>query len=317
MPACTHNKATRKRSLMMFAKRKRKRGHFMSMPPTIMSSSTSPLDTPHIISTTTVLSLLSSLAILGAAYGASLALLPKGASTKIRVLFCWHAFDALIHFILEGSYIYNCFFSYITNTPGLWKPGEAFASPYLPSNVFFLGYTDRIYGADYGTSPFSALWREYAKADKRWGGSDLTVISLELLTVFVAGPMAMWICYCLRKQRADTWFWMVVLATGELYGGFMTFAPEWLSGSPNLNTSHWMYTYVYLFFFNTLWVWIPLWILWEAYQRISGNARFIQRNATALREMDLSQRAGPNGTGPSSPVSATAPPRTGLQKKSK
>ena len=29
--------------------------------------------------------------------------------------------------------------------------------------------------------------------------------------------------------------------TSELYGGFMTFAPEWLTGSPNLDTSNWMY----------------------------------------------------------------------------
>jgi len=44
----------------------------------------------------------------------------------------------------------------------------------------------------------------------------------------------------------------------------MTFAPEWLTGSPNLDTSNFMFTWVYLVFFNTLWVWIPLWILWEA-----------------------------------------------------
>lgn len=45
----------------------------------------------------------------------------------------------------------------------------------------------------------------------------------------------------------------------------MTFAPEWLTGSPSLDTSNFMYLWVYLFFFNTLWVWIPLFILWEAY----------------------------------------------------
>jgi hypothetical protein len=201
-------------------------------------------ETPQIISTTTVLSLLSTVAILLAAYAASLAILPKAASAKIRVLFVWHCFDGLIHFILEGSYLYNCFYSFTTNTTGLWKPGTPFASPYLPPNVYFLGQKDRLHGAEYGTSPFSALWREYAKADKRWGGSDLTVISLELLTVFVAGPLAIYICDCLRSQRSSTWFWMVVLATGELYGGFMTFAPEWLSGSPNLDTSNFMYLWV-------------------------------------------------------------------------
>ena len=52
--------------------------------------------------------------------------------------------------------------------------------------------------------------------------------------------------------------------------GWMTFVPEWLSGSPNLVTSNFMYKWVYLFFFNTLWVWIPLWILVEAYKGITG-----------------------------------------------
>lgn len=236
--------------------------------------------TPQLISTTTVFSLLSTVAILGTAYFASLRLLPSTASTKIRVLFIWHAFDALIHFILEGSFLYNCFCSYTTNASGLWKANTALASPYLPPNVYFLGHENRMYGADYGTTPFSALWREYAKADKRWGGSDLTVISLELLTVFVAGPMAIWICNCIRKQRSDAWFWMIVLATGELYGGFMTFAPEWLSGSPNLNTSNFMYTWVYLFFFNTLWVWIPLWILYEGYAATTQKTAGTQRKKT-------------------------------------
>ena len=59
-----------------------------------------------------------------------------------------------------------------------------------------------------------------------------------------------------------TGFWMVVLATGELYGGelrgmgmvkrseadvkigFMTFCPEWLTGSVNLDTSNFMYLLV-------------------------------------------------------------------------
>ena len=49
----------------------------------------------------------------------------------------------------------------------------------------------------------------------------------------------------------------------------MTFCPEWLVGSPNLNTSNPMYTWVYLFFFNTLWVWLPLWVLYEAYGSIN------------------------------------------------
>lgn len=69
------------------------------------------------------------------------------------------------------------------------------------------------------------------------------------------------------KAALDAKFWFVamVLATGELYGGFITFAPEWLSGSSQLDTSNPMYLWFYLVFFNVLWVFIPAWVLWEGY----------------------------------------------------
>ena len=48
----------------------------------------------------------------------------------------------------------------------------------------------------------------------------------------------------------------------------MTFAPEWLCGNPNLDTSNFMYLWVYLVFFNMLWVFFPAWVLYEAYGNI-------------------------------------------------
>lgn len=201
-----------------------------------------------VIDTTTILSLLSTLAILVAAYLVSLSALPRESAAKLRFLFIWHAFDALIHFILEGSYLWNCFFSYLdlTNGGGDILPSDR-VSEYLPPDVFFLGRPDRVYGAEYGTTPFSALWREYAKADRRWGGSDLTVISLELLTVFGAGPLACWICWNLSKSGEEgakgwgrAWFWMVVLATGELYGEHRTvfFVSSLLVGTCSVFLAH-------------------------------------------------------------------------------
>lgn len=59
----------------------------------------------------------------------------------------------------------------------------------------------------------------YAQADRRWAGADLTVVSLELLTVLGAGPLALWICWGIARKDWRVNFWMVVLATGELYGG--------------------------------------------------------------------------------------------------
>jgi hypothetical protein len=50
----------------------------------------------------------------------------------------------------------------------------------------------------------------------------LTVVSLELLTVGLGAPLALWICELLRRGEKGgnrKWFWMIVLATAELYGG--------------------------------------------------------------------------------------------------
>lgn len=127
-----------------------------------------------------------------------------------------------------------------------------------------------MYGARYGTGPTSLLWQEYAKADSRFGGADLTTISLELLTVVIGGPLALWCAYGIAKRRPDAGFWMTILAVGEIYGGFMTFAPEWLTGSVNLDTSNAMYFWLYLAFFNLLWVAFPLMSIFVFYEDISN-----------------------------------------------
>ncbi|KAG9742159.1 ebp domain-containing protein, partial [Aureobasidium melanogenum] len=220
-----------------------------------MSSSSSP--TGLVIDQTTILSLLSTLAILAAAYLTSLYTLPITASTITRFLFIWHAFDALIHFILEGTFLYNCFFSF---GPTL------LTEPLLPANVYFLGRAGRNYGAAYGEHWHSALWREALDGVCGW--------AIGLLDLFAVGQREMGkrvvldVCAC--YWRALWWIasgdgWFDCRTDHSARSGFMTFVPEWLSGSPNLVTSNWMYKWVYLFFFNTLWVWIPLWILYQGY----------------------------------------------------
>ena len=55
----------------------------------------------------------------------------------------------------------------------------------------------------------------------------------------------------------------------------MTFCPEWLTGNINLDTSNFMYLWVYLVFFNMLWVFIPFYVIWYAVSDLSNalNAR--------------------------------------------
>jgi hypothetical protein len=234
------------------------------MAATMPSTNSFTLDLP------TVLCIIFSLSLMPAAFFLSKALIPAN-KTRDRILFIWHAYDALTHLTIEASFAYQCFFSYTTVTS---NPHEG---PY------FLNDPTRLYGPNYGTGPTARLWQEYAKADRRWGGADVNIISLELLTVLLGGPAAVYICYLLSRSsnenlntksrggvKATLWLVAIALATAELYGGFMTFAPEWLSGSSALATEDPVYLWLYLFFFNTLWVFLPFWVLWEAAKELRG-----------------------------------------------
>ncbi|KAF8827508.1 hypothetical protein HHX47_DHR4000259 [Lentinula edodes] len=195
---------------------------------------------PTIFTATSLFSLLGVIVVGIAAHIGSKLLLPKNASTKDRFTFIWLAFDAMIHFSFEGSFLYLSVMGRQVNT---------------------------------STGPFAEMWREYAAADLRWGNADPGIVSLELLTVLGAGPIC---CYILKQLVNDDparHFWIVVLSTAELYGGWMTFCPEWLTGSPNLDTSNWLYLWVYLVFMNVIWVGIPIWLMYDSYHYIAQAVR--------------------------------------------
>ncbi|TFK69528.1 Emopamil-binding protein [Pluteus cervinus] len=170
-------------------------------------------------------------------------LLPKNARWQDRYTFIWVAFDAMIHFSFEGSFLYLSTFGRQVNT---------------------------------SIGPFAELWKEYAAADFRWGTADPTVVSLEILTVLGAGPLCCYIAWQTVKNDPARHYWIIVLSTAELYGGWMTFCPEWLTGSPNLDTSNPLFLWVYLFFMNIIWVVIPFWLMFDSYGHIAGSLRLAQ-----------------------------------------
>ncbi|KAK4228216.1 Emopamil binding protein-domain-containing protein [Podospora fimiseda] len=225
-----------------------------------------------LIDQTTIISLFSTVAILGAAWGLSLFVLDKrSTSLRTRLLFIWHAFDALIHFVLEGGFVYNCLFS----SKEVRSGGGHLLDPE--------GYLGRVGGNGGGRSRWitvggaqaggeanwlASLWMVYGRADRRWVGVDLTVVSIEIITVLFAGSMAVLACYDIAKRNPRKNLVMIILATAEIYGGYMTFMPEWLSGSPNLDTSNFMFKWIFLAFFNGLWVVIPAYAIYVASEDI-------------------------------------------------
>lgn len=52
-----------------------------------------------------------------------------------------------------------------------------------------------------------------------------SVVSLELLTVLVVGPLACWVCYDIAKKNSRVNIVMIMIATAEIYGGTYHFLP--------------------------------------------------------------------------------------------
>ncbi|KAJ3336842.1 hypothetical protein HDU93_002082 [Gonapodya sp. JEL0774] len=182
--------------------------------------------------------LVATLAMLAVAYvGVNLAN-PKLAPV-LKGIAVWYAFDSIMHLTFELGYT-------VVTLQGGASKNEGF---------------------------FAELWKEYGKADARWAVYDPTILSLELLTVYLAGPLAALCMYGTMYNTPWRHFAQIVLNTAELYGGWMTFAPEWVSGSPSLTTSNPIYLYLYLAFFNGLWVVIPLALLYESYGAVTEAAK--------------------------------------------
>lgn len=151
-----------------------------------------------IFSAVSLYSLLGVLAILLVAERLASIRLPQR-SAKDKAIYVWLCFDALIHFVFEGSFLYYSTFGRTAQT---------------------------------SDGMFAAMWREYAKADarfvligaittrsgltlwnRRWGTADPTVVSLEILTVLGAGPLCVYLMSLLETDRWSRHFWMYALAT--------------------------------------------------------------------------------------------------------
>ncbi|XP_069856266.1 emopamil-binding protein-like [Dipodomys merriami] len=176
--------------------------------------------------------LCSALLVAGCALGLRLG---RGRGAADRGALAWLCYDALVHFVLEGTFVYLS----------------------LSGNI-----------ADSEEGLIASLWKEYGKADIRWLHFDPNIVSLEIFTVVVGGFLALFLIYAIVMERYYRHFLQITLCVCELYGGWMTFFPEWLIQSPNLNTNSWLYFWVYLVFFNGLWVLIPGLLLWQSWAEL-------------------------------------------------
>ncbi|XP_004472258.1 emopamil-binding protein-like isoform X3 [Dasypus novemcinctus] len=89
-----------------------------------------------------------------------------------RGALAWLCYDALVHLVLEGSFVYLSLVGNIADSNGL----------------------------------IASLWKEYGKADARWLHSDPTIVSVEILTVVLAGSLALLLIYAIVKEKYYRFF---------------------------------------------------------------------------------------------------------------
>ena len=70
----------------------------------------------------------------------------------------------------------------------------------------------------------------------------------------------------------------------------MTFCPEWVDGSRNLDTSDPTLLWIYLVFMNGLWVVIPALLLWDSFSRLSD---VCDKSAARLDVEDMQKFSAP------------------------
>ncbi|KAM9334344.1 emopamil-binding protein-like [Symphorus nematophorus] len=159
-------------------------------------------------------------------------------SADDRWILLWLFYDVIVHLTLEGPFVYMSLVGTVETSEG----------------------------------PLAELWKEYGKSDSRWLISDPTIISIEILTVFLDSLLALLLIHAVLTDKYYRHFLQIALSVCELYGGWMTFCPEWLMGSPHLDTSSWLHLWVYLVFFNGVWVLVPVLLLvqsWFSLRRLS------------------------------------------------
>ncbi|KAM9328526.1 emopamil-binding protein-like [Pholidichthys leucotaenia] len=152
-------------------------------------------------------------------------------SAEDRCVLLWLFYDVIVHLTLEGPFVY----------------------------LSVVGTVETSEGA------LAELWKEYGKADSRWLVSDPTIVSMEILTVILDSMLALMLVHAVLHDKYYRHFLQIVLSVCELYGGWMTFAPDWLLGSPHLDTSNPLHLWVYLVFFNGLWVVVPILLLVQSW----------------------------------------------------
>ncbi|KAH7015974.1 putative EBP domain protein [Macrophomina phaseolina] len=129
---------------------------------------------------------------------------------------------------------------------------------------------------------FGQLWKEYAKSDSRYMTADPLVLTLEIITVFVWGPLSFLTAWSIMSDSPFRFPFQALVATGHLYSCTLYFVMAFIDMTRGVIHSRpeKLYFWVYFVAMNAPWIVVPAFTL---YQAITGSARAVTttRESTA------------------------------------
>ncbi|KAF7063173.1 hypothetical protein CFC21_069696 [Triticum aestivum] len=149
-----------------------------------------------------------------------------------RLLMCWWAITGLTHLIIEASLLFTP--NYLT------KENPSF---------------------------FDEIWKEYSKADSRYATGDTTTTAVEVIAVFLQGPLSLLAVYAIASRKSYNYILQFSVSMSHLYSMLIFYITAYLDGM-NFCASP-FYFWTYFVGANSPWVVIPTLIAIRSWKLIS------------------------------------------------
>ncbi|KAI9018034.1 Emopamil-binding protein, partial [Phycomyces nitens] len=120
------------------------------------------------------------------------------------------------------------------------------------------------------TDIVAQLWKEYAHSDSRYLSSDLLVLSLETITVFILGPLCLVAAWAIRSCHQSQYVWQLIISVAHMFSCSLYFIMDYPTGFHNCDP-HPMYFWVYFVTFNAFWLVVPFILVIQSYRKIACN----------------------------------------------
>ncbi|KAK3322138.1 Emopamil binding protein-domain-containing protein [Apodospora peruviana] len=135
-------------------------------------------------------------------------------------------------------------------------------------HCFFEGYYITNYDNLAGSQHlFAQLWKEYAQSDSRYMLKQTFVLTIEFLTVVILGPLSFLTAICIARHSSIRHLVQVVVSVAHLYGVALYYGTcivdERRSGQ-GYSRPEFLYFWVYYVGFNSPWVFVPSFLLYQS-----------------------------------------------------